>query len=227
VIESADSWRAAGPALAEHFQVVVHDARGRGRSGFGDAPLAYADLAEDVEALAGHLELGPFFHAGHSMGGRVALEHALAYPDRVRGLAVVSARAEAPDEAGRERLRTLAERTRAQGTAVAVEMWAKPGEAAHKRARAISEANPLAGTLAALDSLVGMDSLLPRLGAIAAPTLVITGDRDRAYVGSAEAMAAAIPAARLVLFEGVGHFPNLESPGRLAVELISFFAACP
>jgi pimeloyl-ACP methyl ester carboxylesterase len=55
---------------------------------------------------------------------------------------------------------------------------------------------------------------------------VIAGDRDRAYAASAKAMAEGIPGARLVLFEGVGHFPNLESPGRLAEELIGFFAAC-
>jgi len=154
VIESSDSWQDVVPALADHFRVELHDARGRGRSGFGGAPFSYPDLAEDVEALARHLELGPFFHVGHSMGGRVALEHALAHPDRVRGLAVVSARAEAPDEAGRGRLRDLAAHTRAEGTGVAVEMWAKPEEPGHERARTISEANPLEGTLAALAALV-------------------------------------------------------------------------
>lgn len=227
VIESSDSWRSVVPALADHFRVVLHDARGRGRSGFGGAPFSYRELADDVEDLSRHLELGPFFHAGHSMGGRVALEHALAHPERVRGLAVVSARAEAPDEAGRGRLRDLAARTRAEGTGVAVEMWAKPGEPPYERVRTISEANPLEGTLAALNALVGMDSLLHQLRVIRVPTLVITGERDRAYLRSAEAMATAIPGARLVLLAGIGHFPNLESPGRLAEELITFFSSCP
>ncbi len=225
VIESSDSWAEVVPALAEHFRVVVHDARGRGRSGFGGVAFSYPELAEDVEALARHLDLGPILHAGHSMGGRVALEHALTHPGRVRALAVVSARAEAPDEAGRSRLRELAGRTRAEGTGVAVEMWARPGEPAHERARTVSLANPLDGTLAAFDALIAMESLLPRLGAVRAPTLVIAGDGDHAYVDSAKAMVAAIPGSRLTLIEGVGHFPNLEAPDRLARALIGFFGS--
>ncbi|HZV50453.1 MAG TPA: alpha/beta hydrolase [Candidatus Dormibacteraeota bacterium] len=222
VIESSRSWAEVAEALEDRFTVVAVDGRGRGETP-ASGPFTYADLAEDVEDLARRLGLTAFFHAGHSMGGRVALEHALRFPGRARGLAVISARAEAPDAAGRERLRRLAAVARERGPGEAVGLWTSPEDAHHGRVRAISAANPAEGTALALEAIASADSLLERLGEVGVPTLVVAGDRDPAYVRSAELMARAIPGARLHVLEGVGHFPNLEAPVELAALLAGFF----
>ena len=223
VIESSESWAEVRPHLEPRFEVVAPDARGRGAASSPPEPFGYGDLAADVEALAGRLRWDRFFHAGHSMGGRVALEHALAHPGRVRALAVVSARAEAPDEAGRARLRAQAEKARREGPGEAVDMWTRPGDPHYERVRQISARNSTEGTAVALESLSRMDSLVPRLGEIAVPVLVVAGDHDPAYVRSAHLLEEAIPDAQLRILPGVGHFPNLECPALLAELLTEFF----
>lgn len=226
VIESAASWADVVPPLARHHRVVAYDARGRGASSGGDRPFAYADLANDVERLAAHLGLDRLYHAGHSMGARVALEHALAHPGRVGGIAVVSGRATEPDAAGRQRLADLAAQVEREGAAAGVALWAGPDEPVYARARAISAANPTEGTVRALQTLVEMDDLLPELGKVEVPVLVVVGDGDESYVASARAMADALPHATLRVLEGVGHFPNLECPEHLAALLAEHAAGC-
>ncbi len=223
VIESGASWAQAASLLAGRFQVVAHDGRGRGQAPIPEGAFTYADLAEDVEALARARGFDRFFHAGHSMGGRVALEHALAHPHSVRAIAVISARAEAPDAAGRDRLRTQAEKARRLGAGEAIDMWTHPGEAHFARVRQISASNSAEGTAMALEALAAADSLLPRLAELSTPVLVIAGDQDAAYVGSARRMVEAIPRAELRILAGIGHFPNLECPELLAEILGEFF----
>lgn len=223
VIESSSSWAGVVPLLEVRFNVIAHDARGRGSAPVPAAAFGYADLAEDVQQLADRMGLERFHHAGHSMGGRIALEHALAHPDRVVALAVVSARAEAPDEAGRRRLRALAAEVRRSGPEAAIEMWTQPGDRYYERVRQISSGNSSLGTAAALEALAEMDSLVPRLAEVHAPTLVVVGDRDPAYVRSAQLMVEALPRARLRILKGAGHFPNLECPEELGRLLVDFF----
>ncbi|HUZ88505.1 MAG TPA: alpha/beta hydrolase [Candidatus Acidoferrales bacterium] len=223
VIENADSWAEMAPHLERHFQVVVHDARGRGESGWDGAAFGFEDLAADVEALAEHLGARSIFHVGHSMGGRVALEHALLYPSRVAAVAAVSARSEAPDEAGRLRLRALIDDAESLGSGAAISLWTDSSESEYERVRTVSEANGVAGTVAALRALVEMAPLLPRLADLAAPTLIVTGAKDAAYVRSAELMAATLPRATLRIVPGVGHFPNLQCPELLASQLLEFW----
>lgn len=225
VIESSESWADVVSLLRDRFTVVVHDARGRGASPVPSQPFNHADLGDDVQALSDRLGFDSFFHAGHSMGGRVALEHALAHAGRVRAIAVISARAEAPDDTGRRRLSALAARARALGPGAAVDIWTTPNDPHYERVRSISACNPVEGTVAALEALVRMDSLLPRLHEVRVPALIVAGDHDAAYVRSAHLMAEAMPAAELRILGGVGHFPNLQCPALLAGLLADFFAA--
>lgn len=223
VIENAAAFDDVVALLSDRFRVIAYDARGRGESSGDDAAFGFAELAEDVEALARHLGLSGFVHVGHSMGARVVLEHAARYPQRLAGIVVASGRAEAPSAAGRARLEALIEAVRVRGSGAGVGMWTSPSDSYYERASAISAANSLAGTTLALSALVEMDSFVPRLGAIRLPALVIAGDRDVDYLHSAELMAQHIPAASLQVLADVGHFPNLQCPDVFA-SLISGFA---
>ena len=220
VIESSRSFARLAARLAGSFRTIAYDARGRGRS--PGSPSSLTQLAEDVAELAGALELDAFHHVGHSMGGRVALEHAVAHPEQVRALALMSARAEAPDEPGRERLREMVRRARRDGPGAAVGLWIEPSDPLYEEVSGISAANPLEGTVAALDCLVRMDSFVARLGEVRAPALVIVGDRDEPYLRSARLMAERIPTAELAVLEGVGHFPNLHAADPVAGRIARF-----
>lgn len=72
-------------ALAEQWQVVNLDMRNHGRSGWHDN-MSYALMAEDIKDTLDHLGLEQVVLLGHSMGGKVSMEFALRYPDRVSKL---------------------------------------------------------------------------------------------------------------------------------------------
>ena len=79
------------PLLAERHQVVVVDLQGHGRTADIDRPIDLGLMAGDVAALIDHLQLDKPDLVGYSLGGGVALQTALKYPDKIRRLVLVSA----------------------------------------------------------------------------------------------------------------------------------------
>ncbi|HEX5188685.1 MAG TPA: alpha/beta hydrolase, partial [Streptosporangiaceae bacterium] len=73
-----------GP-LADEMRVVVFDARGCGRSQ-GTPPFSHAQWAADVDGLRRWIGADQVVVAGGSYGGFIAMEYALAYPDRVAAM---------------------------------------------------------------------------------------------------------------------------------------------
>lgn len=74
------------PEWSKHFRTVVFDNRDVGRSSYADGDYEMADMARDTLRLADHLGIDAFHLVGVSMGGAVAQELALGWPDRVRTL---------------------------------------------------------------------------------------------------------------------------------------------
>ena len=81
-----------GP-LADDIRVVVFDARGSGASE-RKPPFSHAQWAADVDGLRAWIGAEQIVVAGGSYGGFIAMEYALAYPDRVSALVL---RDTAPD----------------------------------------------------------------------------------------------------------------------------------
>jgi pimeloyl-ACP methyl ester carboxylesterase len=79
------------PALSEHRQVILPDLQGHGRTADIDRPLDVRLMADDIAALIRHLGLERPDLAGFSLGGGVAFQTGVKYPDLVARLAVVSA----------------------------------------------------------------------------------------------------------------------------------------
>lgn len=84
-------WELTGTAgmLAKHFQVILLDCRGHGKSGKPTAPEDYGlAMVEDVRRLLDHLEIDRTYLVGYSMGAWISLKFAATYPERVDALAV-------------------------------------------------------------------------------------------------------------------------------------------
>lgn len=79
-------WEAQIPALAERFGVVTLDLAGHGASGSNRERWTIPSLADDVRAVIARLGLERVIVAGHSMGGRVALDVARSLPGTVIGV---------------------------------------------------------------------------------------------------------------------------------------------
>jgi pimeloyl-ACP methyl ester carboxylesterase len=74
------------PEFARHYQVLIYDHRGLGRSDKPDVPYSTRLFAKDCVGLMNALGIERAHIMGHSMGGRVAQWVALDYPDTVRSL---------------------------------------------------------------------------------------------------------------------------------------------
>lgn len=79
-------WESQIPALAERFGVVTVDLAGHGRSGRNRVHWTITALGDDVRAVIAQLRLEQVILAGHSMGGRVALDVARSLPGTVIGV---------------------------------------------------------------------------------------------------------------------------------------------
>lgn len=166
-----------------------------------------------------------FSVAGHSMGGRVALEVFRLAPQRVERLALLStgthplAAGEAgeKEKAGRMALLQIA---REQGMRAMAKELAKGmvhpdriGSPLFEQVLDMFDRGSAAQYAAQINALLNRPNATPQLSGIQCPTLVLTGRQD-SWSGPAqhEAMAAAIPNATLVIVEHSGHMCTMEQP---------------
>lgn len=85
---SADNWGSIARQLSAHYQVISVDLRNHGRSPHSDSQT-YAEMADDLLAVLDALGLEQVHLLGHSLGGKVAMQFATRYPERLHTLMVV------------------------------------------------------------------------------------------------------------------------------------------
>ena len=81
-----EMWHRTAPVLAQHFRTIVFDNRGVGRSDVPAPGYPLRDMADDLKAVMDAAGVSTAHLFGISMGGMIAQEFTLAYPDRVRSL---------------------------------------------------------------------------------------------------------------------------------------------
>jgi pimeloyl-ACP methyl ester carboxylesterase len=227
-------WTYQRSTVGAIYRVIIPDLRGHGTSAAPEGIYTVDEMADDVIETLDSLQLtGPVVFGGLSMGGYLTLSIAVRYPERVKGLMLFNTRAvaDAP-EAARVR-EELARQVEAAGNAEAVVATMLPRLFArstfehhpHLIARmhqqmARTPARAVAGTLRGL-------ALRPdrttQLSGIKAPTLVLAGHEDQLIpFEESEAMARALPDARLVTVDGAGHVAPLENPKATNAAILAF-----
>lgn len=225
-------WEAQAKALSATQRVIRFDARGFGASGPSAGPLTMERIADDAAALLDQLGIREATVGGCSMGGYAAFAFVRRHPARVRALYLQDARAGADsDEARANRLR-LAERVLAEGASVAAEAFLPKllGETTQRENAAlvaeVRERILAASPRAIADALRGLAARVdsrPMLAGLRFPTLVLVGAEDvLTPPAESEAIAAAIPGARLELVPRAGHLANLEQPAAVNAALAAF-----
>ena len=191
--------------------------------GFGDSPEPEGEFSF-VDGLAALLD-GPTAVVGNSLGGRVALQLALARPDLVERLLLVSPGLPGHDWSPEVHAVWEAEEAAVEhgdldaATEVCIEFWAQP----HVR----DAVRPMQRR--ALELQVGAPETHERPGpaiepaSVRCPTVVAVGEHDvRDFHEIGARLAREIPRARLVTIPGAGHLPNLETPGAFDRLLLKF-----
>lgn len=244
------SWYPVFADLAQDRAVLAFDLPGHGATAgvpVDGHPAALADLAVEVAAAAG---VGRAVWVGVSMGGDVVLNAALRHPDAVAGLVLVApgglvARAGSrvlhplawlasrlPDPVLRPLLRVANRFTGAALRAMVHDPRTVPGPVREAMVREARRPDGGLGYLRYNRATLGpwrmRNDLSARVGEIEAPALLLHGRQDRlvALRGSAAA-AAAMPRARLVPFDGCGHWAQVEQPERFLTEVARFLRDLP
>lgn len=225
----AKMWHRCLPRLTGQFRVTSIDLRGHGRSPAATPGLTLADLSSDVAGVLDQISALRAHLVGFSLGALVAQQLALAEPQRVQSLTLVSSVADRSTDqraAVTERLRLAAE-DRAATVQAAIDRWFSQAwrnrepELVEQVRRTMLGADP-ASYLACYQVFATADAQLwPQLPQITCPTLVVTGAAD---TGSTPEMthriADAISDAKPLVFPDTGHLLPLERPFELSQALI-------
>jgi 3-oxoadipate enol-lactonase len=232
-------WDPQWETLTRSHRVLRFDFRGYGRSPL--EPGRYASARDALELLDRHgFERAALI--GVSLGGRVALEIALAAPERVAALVLVGSglpghdwseelkatwkeeesalRAGDLDEAVEVTLRTWVDGPRRTPEDVDADVRARVAE---MQRRAFELQLPFEDE--AEEELL-VEDVAPRLGEIQAPTLVLVGEEDVADIHAiADRLAGEIPGARRSTIANTAHVPSMERPGEFDDLVLGFLEA--
>jgi pimeloyl-ACP methyl ester carboxylesterase len=227
-----DSWRSFEGVLAQlppSLHAIALTQRGHGGSSKPAAGYRYHDFAEDLRAFLDARGIARAVVVGHSMGGLVAQRFAASHPHRVAGLvlmgtfATIHGRADLAEFAAFvATLRDPIERAVAHDFQTSTLARAIPEE---QLATFVSESlsAPAHVWREAFAGFVATADFSHELARSAAPALIVWGDRDSyALRADQDALRAALPEARLVVYAGHGHAFHWEDPARFARDLLAF-----
>ncbi len=226
-----NGWEPQVAAFAEHFRVVRYDLRGYGQSDVPtEAPYSHAD---DLKALLDHQSIDRVAVVGLSLGGRIAIDFATAYPDSVWALVPVGARMSGvpmdPDMTAL--LMQITAAFHQDGLEAAREIWfASPVFAGVRRRPAVAET--MRGIVSAysgwhLRNVDPEQELDPpaaqRLAEIGAPTLAVVGAEELpGNMAVADLLVQQVPGARKHVIANAGHISNMEEPEAFNAAVLAF-----
>jgi pimeloyl-ACP methyl ester carboxylesterase len=210
-------WHKQMDDFARQFSTIVFDPRGVGQSDQTAGPVTIRMIADDVAGLLAALDIKRAHVLGGSLGGFVAQEFALAYPQMTNKLILCCTSSGGPRHLppSPDVLQAIAstaglnteERARSNLLLAFSARFVEEQPSEIERILALRAANPISedAYMGQVQAARAFDTE-SRVNAIASPTLVITGDADRIVPPeNSRRLAAAIPHARLVIIEGGSH----------------------
>jgi pimeloyl-ACP methyl ester carboxylesterase len=240
------NWLEQLPAFAAGHRVITLDLPGFGHSPMPRQEISISGYARMLEQLLAHLGVDAAAVVGNSMGGFIAAELAIAHPQRVERLVLVSAAGISTHNRRGSVAALPALRTLERSLMAAAAWTASKSDNVARRARlrdaalgvVVRHPSKLEAALAAEQIrgagkpgfMQGLEAVLhyeirERLREIACPTLIVWGDRDRLIsVRDADVFAELIPNSRKVVFGDTGHMSMLERPEAFNALLEEFLA---
>ena len=216
---SSRDWFEQVPYFADRYRVLRVDLRGHGRSGRPPGPYHIAQFARDVAVGLRRLDAAPAHVVGLSMGGMVALELAASAPALVNSLVIANSVADMRLHTWSDLWFYLSRRLAVQilgvrrvGRLLAGRLFPKPEQETHRRefVKRWSQ-NDQRAYVWSVDAIMGW-SVMDRLPAISAPTLLVSSDQDYTPVSAKNRMAARMPNAELAVVSDARHALPVEKP---------------
>jgi pimeloyl-ACP methyl ester carboxylesterase len=236
--------------LRPYFTLVFHDYRGSGLSSTApEDTYTFARLADDLEELRRHLNLGSVPVLAHSMGGLVAMEFAIRHVSAKSVILAGVTPCMSPASTAVPVIRALGPRRtvrmaalalwflvawswRAASTKRTAAMYAPTDvtqEARRERRQMVAEAHPLRSVsndnATALQRAIVFTDLRPQLHQIRCPALVMYGSRDAMMVVGTRMLQSHLADVRVIRLDDVGHEVFIEEPARVFMEIRRFVGA--
>jgi RimJ/RimL family protein N-acetyltransferase/pimeloyl-ACP methyl ester carboxylesterase len=223
----ARMWSAQIDALRGSHRVIAPDLPGFGPRG---ATAGRWSPSAEVLRLIETKQLGPVHLVGLSFGGAIAIDFLLSAP-AVRSLVLIDARL-LGEQTGLATWTTAVELAKAGDLPGARQAWLESeafshlGPEARELTRAMVHDYPCGHWRGTVETVWHQPEPRPHLPMVRTPALVLTGERDLPeFRAMARIYAEAIPGARLVELQGVGHMGPMEAPDRVNALLTSFIAS--
>jgi 3-oxoadipate enol-lactonase len=225
-------WDAQFDSLARHYDVVRYDVRGFGKSGYADTPyMAHDDLLD----LLRHLGIAKASLVGLSLGGRIAIDFALAHPEMVEKLVLAGPGLSGFPWSRDSSVNAMSAAIQQRDSVGAAEAWlahpymkpAMENPQLAPRLRELAIANSRVW-VAADSERVADPPAYDRLAQIKAPTLVIVGERDVPDIQRiVDRIGTTVPGAKRVTLPRVGHVVHMEAPTEFSLYVMEFLGIDP
>jgi pimeloyl-ACP methyl ester carboxylesterase len=230
---SSHAWYRTRPILNERYRTIVLDNRGVGQSDAPPGPYSIPQMASDAAAVLGAAKVNAAHVFGVSMGGMIAQEFALQYPQKVRSLILGCTAAGGPEavRADQSALQVLMTRSlNPDEFAKAINPFIYDRGTPSQRIAEDTEVRrkwyPTADAYyAQLQAILAWESY-SRIAQIALPTLVIHGENDKLVPPeNGKLIAARIPGAKLVLIPNASHIFVTDQPEAAHAAILDFLGA--
>ena len=214
---SAEIWEPVTKALSQNYQVMAMDCRGHGKSGKPHDPKQYGiEMVNDVVRLMDHLGIKKAIIIGYSMGGSIAMKMLTEHPDRFRLAIIGGSLGFTREESEHNEVPQLGPDL-LSGMSLSEAMiknappgWPKPSPEQRQMMKAMDADQDSVALGAETVSHQGLWVTDEELKAIAVPTLVLYGERDRqSFYQAAQVL---FPNFEFRAIPGAGHSAAIESP---------------
>lgn len=222
--------------LQTHFRTIALDLRGHGETPVPRRAYRIKDLVSDVIGILDQEKIARATLVGISIGATIAMETALAHPDRVERLVLMGADAQADSGAAALRNALFCKLVRVMGMRSFIldgvvknlfgATFRREGGELYRIYRSrLASLNRRAAALA-MAAWTGRRKLIGPLHNVKVPTLVVVGDEDLSCpLSCGQQVAAAVPGATLLRIPGAGHTMTAERPRETSGALLAFLRA--
>jgi len=226
---SGQDWAPQVETFRDRYKCITYDVRGHGRSGKPPGPYSMAQFAADAAGLLDHLDRPSANLVGLSLGGMIAFQMAVNFPERVNSMVIINSGPAVVPVTFKEKMAVWQRQymfrllsMKRIGVTIGGRLFPDEDQS-EIRAQFVARwsENDKRAYLAATQAIIGW-SVLEHITTLTMPTLVIAANQDYTPVAAKEAYVRQMPNAELVVVPDARHAVNFAQPEKVNPLIAAF-----